>query len=194
MQNISNGGYAYRAAKKSLAAALTKELENLQLEKGEHIPQINEEIAKVYPDIFTLWRDLFKIASLIGFAWVFRQKILKNKKLTTEPGHYGEIYLAFFVCGCVYAMAEPIEILTNLQHFGNGLSEVKRLLITGILNATAFSFLSTWYFAIPEDYEGCCACFKCLKPWRVEQALPVYMHSSMHPNPVYMQPPSQQKN
>ena len=91
-------------------------------------------------------------------------------KLTTETGHFWTIFGINF----------PVAFLFNLAHA----PRIGAAQVLGCLLASAFgSLIAAAVLTMPEDYDGCCACLKCLKPWKVEQVLPAFgaFHSPQYP-------------
>ena len=112
---------------------------------------------------------------LVASASFFVTALLlcRNKKLTTEPGHFWIVYGMFFVFYFAFGLSS-IAMLAEID-----LGKI----ISSALFGAIFALIPASINTMPEDYDGCCACLKCLKPWKVEQVLPAYttFHSPQYP-------------
>jgi hypothetical protein len=107
--------------------------------------------------------------------------LLTQKKLTTEPGNFWK----------VFGMYAGSNWLMNLSSVGKNGSVVS--VVVGAFFAAICTFIPAAIVTMPDDYDGCCACLKCLKPWKVEQVMPFYNSGFPPQYPVQVAPMYQQQ-
>lgn len=94
---------------------------------------------------------------------VFLNLLKVNKKLTTEPGNYWKVFILQFSV----IIFLPISFISVIGY-------PIQILLIGSFACAIVSATTALVLTIPEDYDGCCACLKCLKPWKVVQVLPAH--------------------
>ena len=103
--------------------------------------------------------------SILLISW-----ILYDKKLTTEKGHFWKLYCATFIAGIpnfVIFVKHPAKSL----RIPLGIVET---VIAGTILAFINGFIVTFIWTMDEEYDGCCACLKCVKPYKVDQVMPSF--------------------
>ncbi len=106
----------------------------------------------------------YKIFLALGsVSLIITLQVLRSvESLTTEPGNFwivfGLWYVPLFFFNGVNIFKEPFKVMN--------------LLFVSI-KALAPALIWGAIMTIPEEYEGCMACLKCLKPYKVEQIIPV---------------------